>query len=113
MVEAADRLQAERQRERIWQLLSGGLATDWQQRAYGDADVQRVIAELKKLAPDDLEGRLRVAGFTPVPYAGEEDPEIEQACRTCMYYELHKKYCALPELDLYAEPEWSCILWRI
>ena len=39
--------------------------------------------------------------------------DIEQACETCMYYKVHRRYCELPELELPVEPEWSCRLWRI
>lgn len=101
------------QREAIAAALQRGLVTDWQRRAYSDAEIRRVIDALQALAPDDLQGRLRLTGFTLIPYVGEEDPEIEQACSTCMYYESHRRYCNLPELKLGVEPEWSCILWRI
>lgn len=101
------------QRTRIHDLLSAGLETDWRRRAYDHADIQRVVQALQALPPDDLEGKLRVAGFTLTPYVGEEDPDIEQSCRTCMYYEPHRRYCALPELRLDVEAEWSCNLWRI
>ena len=106
-----DDLQA--QRDAIASALSGGLATDWAQRAYSDADIRRVVDALQALAPDDLLGRLRLGGFTLTPYVGEEDPEIDQACSSCMYYEVHRRWCNLPELKLGVEPEWSCILWRV
>ena len=106
-----DELQA--QRDAIAAALSGGLVTDWAQRAYNDADIRRVIDALRALAPDDLLGRLRLGGFTLRPYVGEESLEIDQACSTCMYYEVHRRWCNLPELKLGVEPEWSCILWRV
>ena len=101
------------QRRQIGDLLTSGLATDSQQRAYTDADIQRVLKQLNALAPEDLTSKLRVAGFTATPYVGDEDPDIEQSCSTCMYYEAHRRYCALPELKLAVEPQWSCVLWRI
>ena len=101
------------QRSALRGLLQGGLATAWKQRAYTDVEVRRVVAALQDLAPDDMAGRLRVAGFTLAAYVGAEDPEIEQACSTCMYFETHRRYCNLPELKLGVEPEWSCILWRV
>lgn len=104
---------AQDQRSRIGELLAAGLATESQRRAYTDADIQRVLKQLNTLAPDDLRGMLRVAGFTAAAYVAEEDPEIEQACSTCMYFEAHRRYCALPELQLAVEPQWSCVLWRI
>lgn len=101
------------QRERIRQLLEDGLQTNWQQRAYSDEEIRSVVTQLHELKPDDLQGRLRIGGFTLTPYVGDDDPEIEQSCLTCMYYEPHRRYCALPALKLAVEPEWSCILWRI
>jgi hypothetical protein len=101
------------QREAIAAALQRGLATHWQQRAYSDAEIRRVIDALQALTSDDLQSRLRSSGFMLKPYVGDEDPEIEQACNTCMYYESHRRYCNLPELKLGVEPEWSCVLWRI
>ena len=80
--------------------MSGGLVTDWAQRAYSDADIHRVIDSLQALALDDLLVCLCLGGFMLRPYVGEEDPEIDQACSTCMYYELHRRWCNLPELKL-------------
>ncbi len=106
----------DRQRSEISQLLASGLQTDWQQRAYTDAEIRRVVQALQAvqaLRAGDLQSELRIAGFTPTPYVAAEDPEIEQSCSTCMYYEAHRRYCALPELAMAVEPEWSCVLWRI
>jgi len=100
--------------QRIDQLLSGGLQTDSQARAYSSDEVGTVIAALQQVSPGDLQGRLRKAGFTLHPYVGPEDPDaIEQSCATCMYFERHRGVCDLPELLLPVKPEWSCILWRI
>ena len=101
------------QREAARKALLGGLETRWRERAYDDADVRRTVAELQGVAADRLEDKLRIAGFTLSPYVGAEEPGIEQACRTCMYYESHRRYCNLPELKLGVEPEWSCVLWRV
>ena len=101
------------QRAAIAETLRRGLATDWQRRAYSDAEIRRVVDALQALAPDDVQGRLRLGGFTLEPYVGDEDAEIEQSCSTCMYFEAHRRWCNLPELKLSVEPEWSCILWRV
>lgn len=101
------------QREIIERLLASGLKTDWNRRAYTDEEIQRVVRQLQALAADDLPEQLRIAGFTLKPYVNADAPDIEQACNTCMYYEAHRRYCALPELKLGVEPEWSCNLWRI
>lgn len=108
-----DDAQLQAQRSAIGAVLADGLVARRQQRAYGDTSIRRVVDKLQALAPDNLLGRLRVAGFTPTPYVDEQVPEIEQSCSTCMYYETHRRYCNLPELKLGVEPEWSCILWRI
>ena len=101
------------QRKEVERVLRAGLPTNWKQRAYTDAEVRRIADGLQALAGGHLEDRLRVAGVTLHPYASDVDPEIEQACRTCMYYESHRRYCNLPELKIGVEPEWSCVLWRI
>lgn len=101
------------QREAARRALLAGLETRWRERAYDDADVRRTVAELQGVGADRLEDRLRIAGFTLGPYVGADEPGIEQACRTCMYYESHRRYCNLPELKLGVEPEWSCVLWRV
>jgi hypothetical protein len=101
------------QRAAIADTLARGLATEWQQRAYNDAEIRRVVDALQALTPDDLAGRLRLGGFTLEPYVGDEDPEIEQSCSTCMYFESHRRWCNLPELKLGVEPEWCCVLWRV
>jgi hypothetical protein len=105
--------QLDEQRAELERLLGEGLQTEWQHRAYDDAEIQSVLRRLNELPGDDHAGKLRVGGFTLTPYVGEADPEIEQSCRTCMYYEAHRRYCALPELKLPVEPDWSCVLWRI
>ncbi len=102
-----------RQRELIRRTLADGLQTAWRDRAYESADVRRTVDALQAIAPGQLEDKLRVAGFTLNAYVADEAPEIEQACRTCMYYEPHRRYCDLPELKLGVEPEWSCVLWRV
>ncbi len=43
----------------------------------------------------------------------DDDERVEHACRTCLYYEKHRRFCNLPELMLPVEPEWSCIVRRI
>ena len=90
-------------------LLAGGLKTEAFPRADTHEAVMEVIGRLR-VAGDDLTAKLVIAGFTlgPIDYDG-----IEQACETCMYYLVHRRYCELPELAVAVEPEWSCRLWRI
>jgi hypothetical protein len=95
--------------EQMQALLAGGLKTEVFPRADTHEEVLAVIARLRA-AGDDLETKLVVGGFTlhPVEHGG-----VEQACETCMYYLVHRRFCELPELALPVEPEWSCRLWRI
>lgn len=99
-------------RARVGSLLSGGLVTRCTERAYDSAAVNVVVAALATLPPDDLAGRLVTAGLTLLPWPTPDD-DLEQSCSTCMYFESHRCFCALPELQLPVEPRWSCVLWRI
>ena len=99
---------------RIDGLLAGGLQTAWQARAYTSDEVNAVCARLHGLAADNIAVKLAVAGLTRHPYvAADDDDAIEQSCATCMYFERHREFCALPELMLPVHSHWSCILWRI
>jgi hypothetical protein len=97
-------------RDRIGARLRDGLEAEVVPRCDAQEDVLAVVQRLKTLAPDDVDGRLIIGGFTDHAVVHEE---IEQACETCMYYLVHRRYCELPELDLPVEPHWSCRLWRI
>ncbi len=98
-------------RERLRGMLADGLETEVEPRAYDHDEVQKVVGSLQTLSSGDYENKLRIAGFTLTPWHGAN--EIEQACETCMYYVVHRRFCELPELMLPVEPEWSCRLWRI
>ncbi|ODR99396.1 hypothetical protein AUC68_05350 [Methyloceanibacter methanicus] len=95
-------------RETIRSLLAGGLEVEVFPRADTHDEVQAIVGRLQ--ANGDLKDRLAIAGFTLTPI---EHEGIEQACETCMYYQVHRCYCELPELDVPVEPQWSCRLWRI
>ena len=73
---ASDENPLEAERRDIEAALRGGLPTDWEQRAYEDGDVRRVVAALQAVAPDDLAAKLRIAGFTLTPYVHPEDINI-------------------------------------
>lgn len=100
----------DRLRDQIGQKLPGLSDVEVVPRANDLAEIQAVQERLRQLAPDDLEGRLRIAGFTAQPFVQDD---LEQACETCMYYLVHRRFCELPELMLPVRPEWSCRLWRI
>jgi hypothetical protein len=95
-------------RGQIHALLAGGLVVEAFPRADTHEGVLAITALLQ--AARSLEQKLAIAGFTltPVEHGG-----IAQACETCMYYLVHRRFCELPELAVSVEPEWSCRLWRI
>ena len=99
-------------RDQLERLLVGGLETEWRQRAYDNETVDSVVTRLHTAEPEDYVAKLVLAGFTDQPYTGESE-DIIQACETCMYYVVNRKYCELPALRLPVKPEWSCRLWRI
>ncbi|MEM1264340.1 MAG: hypothetical protein AAGH76_18210 [Pseudomonadota bacterium] len=90
--------------------LTGGLQPEVEPRAYSHEEVIDVVGRLKALRTDDYDAKLVIGGFTLQPYGEGDD---EQACETCMYYQVHRKFCELPELMLPVSPKWSCRLWRI
>lgn len=96
-------------RETIDTLLTRSPDTEAFPRADSHEDVLAVIARLRA-AGNDLAAKLVIAGFTlrPVEHQG-----IGQACESCMYYLVHRRFCELPELAVPVEAEWSCRLWRI
>lgn len=98
---------------RLSELLESGLQTDWQERAYSSEAVNKLVARLQEVAADDYSAKLRIAGFTAEPYWHPDDPELEQSCATCMYFERNRRFCDLPELALPVLAKWSCVLWRI
>ena len=97
-------------------LLAGGLKTQTMPRAYSQQEVAEVVSRLQALGACDYTDKLVIAGFTLTPYLAPDPDGGEaesQACETCMYYQVHRRFCELPELMLPVEPQWSCRLWRI
>ncbi len=97
-------------RQEVTALLSSGLETEVWPRADTSESVNQIVSRLQEEAGEDTTAKLKIAGFTD--HVIEVD-EIEQACETCMYYLLHRRFCELPELMLPVEADWSCRLWRI
>lgn len=93
----------------IRSLLAGGLKTEVFPRADSQDSTAEILGRLR-VAGGDMAARLVIAGFTLQPV---EHDGIEQACETCMYYLVHRRFCELPELAVPVEPQWSCRLWRI
>ncbi len=93
--------------------LQSGLKTEVEPRAYTSEQVNEIINRLQSLDETDYRNKLIIAGFTLTPYKTDDDDDVEQACETCMYYLVHRRFCELPELMLPVDDEWSCRLWRI
>ena len=96
------------QRREIGHLLSSGLETEVEPFPETEREFLQIVARLKALAPDDLEGKLVIGGFLDRPFGPEN-----MRCLECIYYLGHRKWCDLPELSLPVEAEWFCRLWRI
>jgi hypothetical protein len=92
--------------------LAQDLITESAERAYDANQVAERVARLAALPANDIRSKVVVAGFTREPW-GVAGDDLEQSCATCMYYETHRRFCALPELRLPVAPQWSCTLWRI
>lgn len=88
--------------------LNGGLETMVEPFPETDREFAKILDELRALSPNELKEKLVVSGWILKPYG-----EDEMRCQECMYYLVHRRWCDLPELDLPAEPEWWCRLWRI
>lgn len=99
----------DKKREDIRALLSDHLKTEAFPRADTADAVNRVVGRLQEVR-GDLVRRLIIGGVTAAPVV---HGDIAQACETCMYFLVHRRYCELPELDIPVEPNWSCRLWRI
>lgn len=99
-------------RKELEKLLKSGLKTESEDRPVTSEAREVIVGRLQSVADDDRRAKLVVAGFLDHPYATSEDGVLE-ACETCMYFELHRRYCSLPELELPVEPKWSCRMWRI
>ena len=97
-----------RLRDQIGALMSAGLKTLTEPFRETDKEFGKLLAEVRDLAPDDLRGKLVLAGFVDQPYGPDQ-----MRCQECMYYLVHRKWCDLPELAVPVEPDWWCRLWRI
>lgn len=96
-------------RRQIRLLLSSGLGTQVYPRADTHEQVQELVRQLQEDGTD-LEAKLVISGFALSPV---HHNELVQSCRSCMYYLIRRRHCALPELNVPVESDWSCRLWRI
>ena len=104
-----DMVDIEAQRLLVWKYLDVGLITEVEPRADTQEAVQGIVNRLKPCSQDVI-AKMTIAGFyeAPVEHGG-----MDQSCETCVYFQVHRRYCELPEIDLPVESHWSCRLWRI
>jgi hypothetical protein len=107
LMDADDRVRAE-----LADLLRGGRVVESEDRPMTSEASHAIVAQLASIPRDDRRTKLVIAGFLDHPYA-PRDEDVVEACQTCMYFEVHRRFCNLPELMLPVEPQWSCRLWRI
>jgi hypothetical protein len=95
-------------RARMAKLMADGLKTQTEPFPDTTDDFTALVNACGDLDPDDVVGKMVLTGWIDKPYG-----EDKLRCQECMYYLVHRKWCDLPELDLPAEPDWWCRLWRI
>jgi hypothetical protein len=95
-------------RLRIAELLERGLKTEVEPFPETEKEFAEIVARLRVLEPDDLEGKLVIGGFLDRPWGADK-----LRCMECINFLVNRKWCDLPELAVPAEPDWYCKLWRI
>lgn len=73
-----------------------------------EKEFAKILDKLRAMSADSLREKLVESGWLLEPFG-----EDEMRCQECMYYLVHRRWCDLPELNLPAEPDWWCRLWRI
>ncbi len=94
--------------ERMRRMLATGLQTTVEPFPPTEKEFFRIAEALRALDPDDIRGKLVIAGFLDHPYGPEN-----WKCADCIYYLANRKWCDLPELAVPVEPDWYCRLWRM
>jgi hypothetical protein len=92
----------------ISDLMTEGLETEVEPFPETSREFAALLDKLRPLSADELRAKLVISGWLLKPYG-----EDQMRCQECMYYLVHKRWCDLPELNLPAEPDWWCRLWRI
>ena len=67
---------------------------------------EAALIEAALMDSTSIERKLVIAGYS---LTAHED----RRCAECIYYQSAAHWCALPSIDLPAEPDWWCRLWRI
>jgi len=89
-------------------LMADGLSTLTEPVPVTTEDFSNLVAQCGSLPKDLVVGKMVLTGWQDRPYG-----ENNLRCQECTYYLVHRRWCDLPELDLPAEPDWWCRLWRI
>jgi hypothetical protein len=92
--------------QHISKMLADGLKTKIEPVPEDNNQFDAIVAELREIDASDIEGKLVVSGYL-------NHPIDDMRCLECMYYLNHRKWCNLPEINLPAEENWWCRLWRI
>jgi hypothetical protein len=92
--------------QRISKMLADGLKTQIEPVPEDNNQFDAIVAELQEIDASDIERKLVVSGYL-------NHPVDDMRCLECMYYLNHRKWCNLPEINLPAEENWWCRLWRI
>ena len=92
----------------IEDLLAEGLDTMVDPFPKTDREFAAILDQLRALSADELRAKLVISGWLLQPHGDDA-----MRCQECMYFLVHKRWCDLPELNLPAEPDWWCRLWRI
>jgi hypothetical protein len=95
-------------RRLISEMLGLGLETQVEPFPETEKEFAAIIARLRAIDPNELEGKLVIAGFLDRPYGPDK-----MRCMECINFLVNRKWCDLPELALPVEPDWYCKLWRI
>jgi hypothetical protein len=95
-------------RAQMTKLMADGLETQTEPMPQTSTEFAKLLDQCRDLAADDVVGKMVLTGWIDEPYGPDR-----MRCQECMYYLVHRRWCDLPELDLPAEPEWWCRLWRI
>ena len=83
------------QLETIAAILAGGLKTKTEPFPETAKEFAGILDELRRLDPNDLEGKLVVGGFVDHPYGSDN-----LRCLECMYYLVHRRWCERSMLSL-------------
>lgn len=95
-------------RRKIADLLARGLETQVEPFPPTEKEFGEIVAEIRKLPPDDIEAKLVIGGFIDHPYG-----PANWSCADCIYFLAKRKWCDLPELAVPVESDWYCRLWRM